>query len=162
MKFATIANIQQKLHNQCGNYALSVQIWPCNLYLCWYFPLILGIDLTVIGFQFVCEILWLWEKMTNFNSDLFIVYYKDHIDGELQSISAAIVSDRTKHDTLSVHKFRSMMIDELRRRNIPLQHIHYISDGAASQLRKWLINHFYQSLFLRTFSTWLCNSSVRL
>ena len=65
----------------------------------------------------------------------FIIYYKNQMGGELQSISSAIVSDRPKHDTIAVHKFRSMIIDELKRRNIPLRHIHYISDGAASQYK---------------------------
>ena len=45
------------------------------------------------------------------------------------------ISDRTKHDTLSVHAFKKLMIQELQCRNIPMTHIHYISDGAASQYK---------------------------
>ena len=45
------------------------------------------------------------------------------------------ISDRTRHDTLSVHAFKKLMIQELQCRNIPMTHIHYISDGAASQYK---------------------------
>ena len=61
------------------------------------------------------------------------MYYKE--DGELKNISAACISDRTKHDTLSVFAFKKMIIEEIQRRNIPVQHIHYMSDGASSQYK---------------------------
>ena len=63
----------------------------------------------------------------------FIVYYKEN--GELKNISAAVVSNRTKHDTCSVFAFKSLMIKEIQRRNIPVRHIHYVSDGCAAQYK---------------------------
>ena len=60
----------------------------------------------------------------------FIVYYKE--DGVLKTISSAVISDRLKHDTLSVFAFKSLLIEEIRRRGIPVDHIHYVSDGSAA------------------------------
>ena len=51
----------------------------------------------------------------------------------MKTISACVVSDRLKHDTNAVFAFKSLMIEEIRRRNIPLQHIHYFSDGCSAQ-----------------------------
>ena len=52
-----------------------------------------------------------------------------------QKLLISPIPDRTKHDTLAVHAFKKLMIEELQQRNIPMTHIHYISDGAASQYK---------------------------
>ena len=63
----------------------------------------------------------------------FIVYYKE--DGVLKTISSAVISDRLKHDTLSVFAFKSLLIQEIQRRGIPVDHIHYVSDGSGAQYK---------------------------
>ena len=61
------------------------------------------------------------------------LYHKE--EGVLKSTSFAVISDRLVHDTLSVHAFKALLIDEIRRRGIPVTHIHYVSDGSAAQYR---------------------------
>ena len=63
----------------------------------------------------------------------FIFYHKE--EGVVKAKSFAVISDRLAHDTLAVFAFKSVLINEIRRRGIALEHIHYVSDGAAAQNR---------------------------
>ena len=55
----------------------------------------------------------------------WVAYYKQ--DGEIRSVSAAVISDRLKHDTQSVHAYKRAMIGHLRDLGIPVNHIYYFS-----------------------------------
>ena len=63
----------------------------------------------------------------------FIFYHKE--EGVLKAKSFAVISDRLVHDTLSVFAFKSLLINEIRRMGIHMEHIHYVSDGSAAQNR---------------------------
>ena len=63
----------------------------------------------------------------------WVAYYMH--DGQLKCISAAVFSDRLRHDTQGVHAFKKEMIDHLLDMAIPVNHIFFFSDGAASQYK---------------------------
>ena len=79
-----------------------------------------------------------WSK-TQSTIHPWVAYYKQ--DGELKCLSTAIISNRLKHDTQSVHLFKKKMIEYLLDLGIVVNHIFYFSDGAASRglyyFQKW-------------------------
>ena len=60
-----------------------------------------------------------------------MIYYK--LDGVLAHKCCAIVGDSLEHTKDDVYTFNRDLDKFLKAENINLQHIHYVSDGSASQ-----------------------------
>lgn len=62
-----------------------------------------------------------------------VVWYRD---GEtVISKSYVVVSDDLAHDKRSVYAFNKVIIDNLKENGIPINHIHYFTDGPSSQFK---------------------------
>jgi len=65
----------------------------------------------------------------------WVVWHRDPADGQVKSFSAAVISDETKHDSVSVHCYKEKILNEVRARGIELKQVKYYSDGASSQYK---------------------------
>ena len=74
-----------------------------------------------------------WGK-TQTSIHPWCAYYKE--GGELKCISAACFSDSLIHNTAAVFAFKTKIIQYLKDQGIPIRHISYFSDGAASQYKE--------------------------
>lgn len=66
-----------------------------------------------------------------------VVYYRDDStgDGPLNCKSFCVVSDEREHNAIAVHKFIQVVVNSLKLLLPNLKHLHYFSDGAASQYK---------------------------
>ena len=58
-------------------------------------------------------------------------------DGQLEHICMCVISDRLKHDTITVYSFMKVIIPYLKESYSQIEKIHYFSDGAASQYKNY-------------------------
>ena len=65
----------------------------------------------------------------------FVAYYKN--EDQLEHISMCVISDCLKHDTITVHSFLQVVLPYLKDCHPVIKHIHYFSDGAASQYKNY-------------------------
>ena len=63
----------------------------------------------------------------------FVAYFKQN--NEVKCISAVIISDCLKHNTLAFHAFKRRMIQYLRDEGICVNRISYYSDGSGAQYK---------------------------
>ena len=75
-----------------------------------------------------------------------VVYYKDNCQS-LSCKSFCMVRDEREHNAIVVHKFIHVVVDSLKDVSPSLNHIHYCSDGAASQYKNYknftnLLHHY--------------------
>ena len=76
---------------------------------------------------------WSSNSVTIFTA---IVYCRDEANGQLVHRSYAVVSDDLHHDKQSVYAFNKMIMTDIRQHvPWPIEHVHYWSDGAASQFK---------------------------
>ena len=73
---------------------------------------------------------WSKEMVTLFTA---VVYFRD-VQGDLQHISYAVVSDEMSHDKSSVYSFNSAILENVKLVT-KVKKVHYWSDGAGSQFK---------------------------
>jgi len=79
---------------------------------------------------------WSAEGVTIFT---IVVFFRETGSEELKHLSVAIVADEMVHGKKSVYAFNSKLMDHLKTvLPWPVTHVHYRSDGAASQFK----NHY--------------------
>ena len=100
------------------------------------------------NYSFVCQ-----DAVQGFHWDTsqvtlhpVVVYYKDNCES-LSCKSFCMVSDEREHNAIVVHKFIHVVVDSLKDVLPSLNHIHYFSDGAASQYKNYknftnLLHHY--------------------
>lgn len=66
-----------------------------------------------------------------------VVYYKRNESASLECLSFCVISDYMQHSTSAVHLFITMLLEELVK-EMAIEHVHYYSDGAASQYKNKL------------------------
>ena len=100
------------------------------------------------NYSFVCQ-----DAVQGFHWDTsqvtlhpVVVYYKDNCQS-LSCKSFCMVSDEREHNAIVIHKFIHVVVDSLKDVSPSLNHIHYFSDGAASQYKNYknftnLLHHY--------------------
>ena len=68
----------------------------------------------------------------------FVVYY--HQDNNIQCLSACVISDSLRHDTIAVHVFMSKFINYLKKTLNHINYASYFSDGCTAQYKNF--KHF--------------------
>ena len=73
----------------------------------------------------------IWET-----SQATLQYHPSKISSEIECISTCIISDDRDHNATAVHKFIEVIMSFLKTK-ILVKHVHYFSDGAASQYKNY-------------------------
>ena len=74
---------------------------------------------------------WSSDQVTIFTA---VVHYLDD-DGRLEHKSYALVSDKLEHDKVAVYTFNKVILKHISLTTKIVTHVHYWSDGAASQFK---------------------------